>query len=107
MPLVLRLRNVHSQQYRCDGKLCILIKHQNFSVYSQSVFNVGGFLVAQFVRMLLLPSHWPFIAAIALSASCKHAFKPHTIMTRYRINRHAIHTATITITVHTHTHIHL
>jgi len=36
--------------------------------------------------MLLLPSHWPFIAAIALSASCEH----HTnkINTRYH-NKYA------------------
>lgn len=44
----------------------------DYRYYSQSVFNVGGFRVAQFVLMLRLPSHWPFIAAIALSASCEH-----------------------------------
>jgi hypothetical protein len=29
----------------------------------------GGFLVAQFVRIDLDPSHWPFIRAMAFSAS--------------------------------------
>lgn len=36
-----------------------------------SDFGAGGLRVAQFVRMLRLPSHWPFIAPIALSASCE------------------------------------
>lgn len=30
----------------------------------------GGFRVAQFVRIALLPSHWPFISRMASSASC-------------------------------------
>lgn len=34
-----------------------------------SAFVAGGFLVAQFVLMLRLPNHLPFIAAMALSAS--------------------------------------
>lgn len=36
-----------------------------------SDFGAGGLRVAQFVLMFLLPSHCPFIAPIALSASCK------------------------------------
>lgn len=39
--------------------------------YVRSDFVAGGFLVAQFVRIDLDPSHCPFIAVIALSASCK------------------------------------
>jgi hypothetical protein len=69
---------------------------------SPSFLGAGGFLVAQLVRMLLLPSHWPFIAAMALSASCNihqisrdhgevcsFVFKPHAFcdvcgtLTRY------------------------
>jgi len=30
----------------------------------------GGFRVAQFVRIEREPSHWPFMAVMALSASC-------------------------------------
>lgn len=43
--------------------------------YSRSDFVAGGFLVAQFVRIDLEPSHCPFIACIALSASCKYTNK--------------------------------
>lgn len=39
--------------------------------YSRSAFVAGGFLVAQFVLIDLEPNHCPFIAVIALSASCK------------------------------------
>lgn len=56
-------------------------------MYLQSVFNVGGFLVAQFVLMLLLPSHWPFIAAIALSASCKHHINKRMVITMLQKRR--------------------
>jgi hypothetical protein len=40
-----------------------------WSGYLLSAFVAGGFLVAQFVLIDLDPSHWPFIAIIALSAS--------------------------------------
>lgn len=39
-------------------------------MYSRSAFVAGGFLVAQFVLIDLEPSHCPFMAVIALSASC-------------------------------------
>lgn len=35
-----------------------------------SAFGGGGFLVAQLVRMLRFPSHCPFMAVMADSASC-------------------------------------
>ena len=43
-----------------------------FSLHSKYIlpsFLAGGFLVAQLVRMEREPSHWPFIRAIAFSAS--------------------------------------
>ena len=39
-------------------------------VYSPSALAVGGFRVAQFVLIALDPNHCPFMAVIALSASC-------------------------------------
>jgi hypothetical protein len=41
----------------------------SFVSLSPSLRLLGGFLVAQFVRMDLDPSHWPFIKAMAFSAS--------------------------------------
>lgn len=38
--------------------------------YSLSALVAGGFRVAQFVRIEREPSHWPFIAVMAVSASC-------------------------------------
>lgn len=37
-----------------------------------SVLVFGGFLMAQFVRIEREPNHWPFIAVMAVSASCKN-----------------------------------
>lgn len=46
-------------------------KKTQIKQYSRSAFVAGGFLVAQFVLIDLEPNHCPFIAVIALSASCK------------------------------------
>lgn len=46
--------------------------------YLRSAFVAGGFLVAQFVLIDLDPNHCPFIAVIALSASCKRREKQQT-----------------------------
>lgn len=46
-----------------------------WSMYSRSAFVAGGFLVAQFVLIDLDPSHCPFMAVIALSASCNEIIK--------------------------------
>ena len=46
-------------------------KKNDKNICLHSAFVAGGFLVAQFVRIALDPSHCPFIAVIALSASCK------------------------------------
>lgn len=51
---------------------CVCMKEKSkLLVYSRSAFVAGGFLVAQFVLIDLEPNHCPFIAVIALSASCK------------------------------------
>lgn len=45
------------------------LKKLHVRQYSPSDFGAGGLRVAQFVRILLLPSHCPFMAPMALSAS--------------------------------------
>lgn len=42
-----------------------------FSRYSPSALVAGGFRVAQLVRIEREPNHCPFMAVMAVSASCK------------------------------------
>lgn len=52
-------------------KICFPVFFFFVRIYLRSAFVAGGFLVAQFVLIDLEPSHCPFMAVIALSASCK------------------------------------
>ena len=47
----------------------LVVIFNNFIHFLPSLLLEGGFRVAQFVRMDLDPSHWPFISAMAFSAS--------------------------------------
>lgn len=53
----------------CTCKVVYILLGQNLLSF---VGGAGGFLVAQFVLIGLLPSHWPFMLDIAVSASWKH-----------------------------------
>lgn len=62
---------MENRKRKCKKKEEQKTSNNSFTIqYSRSVLVAGGFLVAQFVLIDLDPNHWPFIAVIALSASC-------------------------------------
>lgn len=63
---------VYSKDSR-KTRTCLCIYIYIYVIYSPSDFGAGGLRVAQFVRILLLPSHCPFMAPMALSASWNNA----------------------------------